>query len=852
MSASTGPVSYRLALRFALRELRGGIKGFRVLIACLALGVAAIAAVGNVRMAIETGLDRNAALLLGGDAEISFSYRFASEPERVWMESVADEISEIVDFRSMLGTGTEADGIDRTLVQVKAVDSAYPLYGTVTLADDIALEDALALGGESPGLVADTTLMDQLGLSVGDSVTLGDTDFRLAGRLLSEPDNITQGITLGPRVFVLRDALEGSVLLTEGSLFEASYRLRLPEAANLAALRAEARDDFGDRGLQWRDRRGGVPAAAGFVDRLADFLVLLGIAGLAVGGVGVAAAVKSHLDAKTETIAIFKTLGATARTIYAVYFIQIGLLSLLGIGLGIVFGTALPLIAAPIVEARLPVPAVFQIYPQPIAEAAIYGALTACIFTLWPLARARSVRAAELFRDASSEQHMPGRWDIGAVTALLLLLIAVATLFSGNSELTLYISGGILASLAVLWLAATGLRLAARRAAHASVANRRPAFRWAIAALGGPGSETVAVCLSLGLGLTVLASIGQIDSNLRGLVLRELPERAPAYFLLDIQNAQHDELVDRSLERDSVTDIDTAPMLRGIITQINGQNAREVAGPHWVFNGDRGITYATEPPPGTTFTAGEWWPEDYDGPPLVSFAEEEGTELGLSLGDEITLNVLGRDIVFQIASFREVEFETMGINFIMVVNPSALQGAPHTHIATVYMDDSSQEGPYLRELSEAYPNVTAVRTRDAIERAGELLEGIGVATRWGASVTLLTGIIVLIGAAAAGERRRIYEAAILKTLGATRARILGSFALRSAFVGAAAGGIAIVAGAIGGWWVTTQIMGGDFSFSWVSALGIVIGGALANLLAGLGFALRPLAARPAHVLRSRE
>jgi putative ABC transport system permease protein len=845
------PASLGLAVRFAMRELRGGIRGFRILIACLALGVAAIAAVGNVRMAIETGLDRNAAVLLGGDAEVEFSYRYASPEERAWMENASEEISEIVDFRSMLGTGGP-DGAGRTLVQVKAVDGAYPLYGSVTLEGGGPLADALAPQGAAPGLVADTTLIDQLGLEIGDRVTLGGTAFRLSGRLLQEPDSVTQGISLGPRVIVRRADLEGSGLLSEGSLFESSYRLRLDPGADLEAIGAEAQERFRDKGLQWRDRRGGVPGASRFVDRLADFLVLLGLAGLAVGGVGVAAAVKSHLDAKTETIAIFKTLGAGARTIYAVYFIQVGLLALLGIAIGIVAGTALPLLAAPLVEARLPVPAEFRVYGQPILEAAIYGALTACIFTLWPLARARNVRAAALFRDEGSGRQLPGRWDVGAVVALLGLLVAIATAFSGNSELTLTITAGILGALMVLWLAAQGLRAFARAAVRLRLTDNRPAFRWAIAALGGPGSETVAVCLSLGLGLAVLASIGQIDANLRGLVLRELPERAPAYFLVDIQMGQLDELLERSLARDGVDEIETAPMLRGVITRINGQPAREVAGPHWVLSGDRGVTYASEPPPGTVLTAGEWWPEDHAGPPLVSFAAEEGAELGLELGDEITVNILGRDLTFEIASFREVEFETMGINFIMTVNPGALAAAPHTHIATVYMNDPAGEGAFLRDLSGRYPNVTAVSTRDAIERAAELLEGIGVATRWGASVTLLTGIIVLVGAAAAGERRRIYEAAILKTLGATRRRLLASFALRSALVGAASGVIAILAGAAGGWWVTTQVMEAEFAFAWASAFGIVAGGALANLAAGLAFAWRPLAARPAAVLRGRE
>jgi putative ABC transport system permease protein len=235
----------------------------------------------------------------------------------------------------------------------------------------------------------------------------------------------------------------------------------------------------------------------------------------------------------------------------------------------------------------------------------------------------------------------------------------------------------------------------------------------------------------------------------------------------------------------------------------------------------------------------------------MSFAAEEAAEMGLSLGDTMTINVLGRDLTATITSFREVEFQTMGINFLIILDPAAIAGAPHTHIATVYAEEAA-EAPLLRDVAGAYPNITAVRVREAIEQVSTALEGLSAATRWGAAATLLTGIVVLIGAAAAGERRRVYEAAVLKTLGASRARILASFALRAALTGLAAGLVALAAGAIGGWWVTTYVMDARFRFEPVSALAVVAGGALASLLAGLAFAWRPLAARPAQVLRARD
>ncbi len=321
-------------------------------------------------------------------------------------------------------------------------------------------------------------------------------------------------------------------------------------------------------------------------------------------------------------------------------------------------------------------------------------------------------------------------------------------------------------------LAALGARSLARRLARSRLTRGRPALRCALGAVGGPGAETASVVMSLGLGLSVLAAVGQIDWNLRSLITADLPERAPAYFFVDIQNDQLDAFRELTLaEAGRLRRRDRADAARHHHPHQRPARRARWSGEHWALRGDRGVTYAAAPPPGTVVTEGEWWPEDYAGPPLMSFSAEEGAEMGLKLGDEMTVNVLGRDLTATIANFREVEFENMGINFLIVVDPAAIAGAPHTHIATVYAD-AAAEAPLLRDVAGTWPNITAVRVREAIDRFAESLGAISAATRWGAAATLLTGVVVLIGAAAAGERRRVFEAAVLKTLGATRGRIL--------------------------------------------------------------------------------
>ncbi|MCU0910597.1 MAG: FtsX-like permease family protein [Rhodobacteraceae bacterium] len=839
------------AFAIARRELRGGLRGFRVFLACLALGVAAIAAVGSVRAAIEAGLSREGAALLGGDAEMSFTYRYADGDERAWMEARAEAVSEIVDFRSM-AVVDRGGTAERALTQVKGVDAAYPLRGAVLLDPPMALPEALDGSGGLPGGVMERVLADRLGLRPGDVFRLGSQDFRLSAILVREPDAGAAGFSFGPRTLVRTAALADSQLLAEGTLFDTRYRLVLPEGADLALLEAEAEGLFRDTGMRWRDARNGAPNISRFVERLGAFLALVGLAGLAVGGVGVSAAVRAYLDGKVAVIATLKTLGAERRTIFAAYFLQIGALALFGIAIGLMLGAVLPMVFAPLIEARLPVPAAFGFYPGPLAEAALYGALAALLFTLWPLARTEEVRAAALYRGAAGEgRAWPRPVFVAATAGILAALVGAAALFSGLPELAAGAAAGVAGALLLLVLAATGARALARRLARARAVRGRTALRLALGAVGGPGNEAASVVLSLGLGLSVLAAVGQIDWNLRNAIATELPEVAPSYFVVDIQPDQIEGFRARLDANPAVSRVDTAPMLRGVLTRINGRPAEEVAGGHWVVRGDRGITYSATPSANTQITAGTWWPEDYAGPPQVSFAAEEAAEIGLQIGDEITVNILGRDITAEITSFREVDFSTAGIGFVMSMNPAALQGAPHSFISTVYAEDAA-EAAILRDLAEAYPNITAVPVKEVIGRVAGVLGGIAAAVTAAAAVTLATGAIVLIGAAAAGEAVRVFEAAVLKTVGASRGQVLAYFALRSAMLGAVAGVVAIAAGGLAGWAVMRFVMEARFTFESVSAVLIVSGGAMATLLAGLAFAWRPLAARPARVLRAQE
>ncbi len=839
-------MSLALASRLARRELRGGLRGFRVFLACLVLGVAAIAAIGSVREGVRAGLAREGASLLGGDAAVELSYRFATAAERQWLEAHALEVSEIAEFRSMVLTETGA----RALTEVKAVDEAWPLYGAPVLDPPMPLAQALAGAEGVPGVVMHPDLIARLGLEPGEVVRLGGQPFRLMAALVAEPDNAGGGFALGPRSLVRLADLGGSNLVGPGSLFSSEYRLKLAPGTDLDALSKATDAAIG--GARWHDQRNAAPGLRMFVDRLSSFLILVGLAGLAVGGVGVSSAVRSYLEEKTETIAVLKTLGAGKGVIFQIYALEIAVLTALGIGLGVVLGGALPWALGPVISRALPVPADFTPHLVPLAEAAAYGALAAAIFTLWPLARLRRIGPAALFREsATGLRGWPGPVGLVVTGLLVAALIALAIWRTGSVRLVLGAGVGFAGAALMLGLTALIVRLVARALAHGRFGHGRPALRMALAALGSRGGGLTATMLSLGLGLSVLASIGQIDNNLRGAIERELPEIAPALFVINIQPDQIEAIRARVAADPELRRIEDAPMLRGVITKINGRPAREVAGDHWVLRGDRGVTYSDTLPPRSRLVAGKWWPPDYTGPPQISFAADEAAEMGLSLGDTLTVNILGRDITGTITSLRKVDFSGAAMGFVLAMDPAALKGAPHTILASIYASQAG-EAALMRELSDMYPNLTVISVRDALSRISVIMGSIAAAITYSALVTLVTGLVVLIGAAAADQNRRNYEAALLKTLGATRGGILASFALRTIFAGFAAGAVAVAAGALGAWSVMHFVMKQDFSFAPLSALAIVLGGVAVTLIASLGFTWKSLMTRPAEVLRARE
>ncbi|MBI1245825.1 MAG: FtsX-like permease family protein [Alphaproteobacteria bacterium] len=842
MNAS--PDSFALAWRLARREMRGGIRGFRVFMACLMLGVAAIAGVGSLADGVREGLRRDARTILGGDVELSFTHRSTS-PEQAAFIAASGRVSQILEMRAMARTTDE-----RALVELKAVDSAYPLVGEVRVGGAAGLAAAFARDAQGRwGAAVEPAALTRLATKIGGTIRIGEADFVVRATVESEPDRTANLFTLGPRVMIGREALAATELVQPGALIRYITRVVLAPGTDAAGWIETLKTRFPDAGWRIRGESEAAPGLQRWIDRIAMFLTLVGLTALLVGGVGVANAVRSYLDARTASIATIKCLGAPGRLVLRLYLLQILSMAAIGIGAGLAIGAAVPALAGPLLAERLGVEAGEGLHLPALALAAAFGMATAFAFALWPLARAREVPPAALFRDLVAPfRRWPRAVYIWASGAALVALAGLAIATSIDRKLGAAFCVAAVVCFAVFRLAAWLVSLAARRFGGV----RNPALRLALANMHRPGSPTPGIVLSLGLGLTVLVLIAQVQGNFQRQLDEQLPQMAPSFFFIDIQPDQiatFDRLVSSF---PGVGEIRQVPSLRGRIVKLNGVPVEQaVVAPdaQWAIGSDRGLTYSGKMPPGTRLVAGEWWPENYSGPPLVSMDGQIARGMGLGLGDTITINVLGREMEARIANLRAIDWTSLGINFTLTFAPGMLEGAPQTWIATAQVDPAGEDG-LERAVTAAFPNVSSIRIKRALATARDTVEAIALAARATAAVTLAAGTLVLAGAILATQRRRTYDAVMLKVLGATRRDVMRALLLEFALTGAAAASVAAVLGTLAAYLLISNYMRIDFALLPGTLATTIAGAAAAAAAIGLAGTWRALGQKAAPLLRN--
>jgi putative ABC transport system permease protein len=835
-----------LAIRYARRELRSGLSGFRIFLAALTLGVAAIAGVGSLGQAFLTGLSEKGQILLGGDIRMARQYVPADEKEQAFMAGYG-RVTALATMRSM---ATHVQNPERrALIEIKAVDPLYPLIGQVVLDPLMPLPAALDCGVTCGAAVEDALLV-RLGLKTGDMIRVGNTDFEVRARIVSEPDRVVGGFTLGPRVMLSREGLTRSGLIVEGSLINYTYKISFASETTPEEFRAAEEAAFPDGRWDVDDHTNAIPRVTRFVEQATMFLSLIALTALIVGAVGAGQAVEAFLERRRETIATLKAMGAEGGQIFLIYLTQIMAVACVGLLLGLVIGAALPFAVEYFFGASIPAPANYAVYPGPLALAAVFGLLAALGFAIPPLARAREIAPAGLFRDLVAPSHMRARLTYRVAGVVIFATIAALSIaLSPYPEFNLGFLAGMAAVLVFLRVAGGLIRRLISRLPR----QRSQVARLALANLVRPGAPSTSIMVALGLGLTLLATVALLDASVRAEVEDQLPERAPSFFFVDIQRDQVEPFKQEIEQFKSASDFSATPMLRGRIVKLNGVPAEEAniaADSKWAVDGDRGVTYASVPPADTRVVEGPaWWPADYRGPPLLSFDAELAEGMGLKIGDTMTLNILGRDIEATIFNLRDVDFRTGGINFLNIMSPGIIDQAPHSFLATVRADAADEE-PMFAAISRAFPNITVVRVKETLAQVGELLAALARGVSVASLVTILAGVLVLAGAIAAGHRARLYDAVVLKVLGATRARLGAVYVIEYGLLGTLAGLAALGAGTVAAWSVAYFVLDIPFVFAARAVALTIIGGALGTLVLGLAGGFAALSAKPAQRLRN--
>lgn len=838
-----------LALRFALRELRSGLGGFYIFITCIALGVFAIAGVGSISASLSDGLNHQARILLGGDATFTLFQREATPDELQFLRQHG-QVSVVATARGM----ARAPNGDLALIDVKAVDGNHPMLGHVTLDPKVPLQDVLAQRDGAFGAAVDPVLLARLNLKIGDTVTVGNATFAIRSAVLTEPDKLLDGITLGPRFLISDTAFRATGLIQPGSLVRWTYRVRLdaPSEAAVQNLIDQTHRQFPQAGWEVRSSTNASPQLERNVSRFTQFLTLVGLAALLIGGIGVVNAVRSHLDQRRDTIATFKALGATSRVVFTIYLTQVMLLAIAGSLIGAVLGATLPYAALALFGKILPLPLEPAIYLGQLAIALGYGVLAALAFALWPLGRVHDVSVATLFRDGILEESRAPRTRHLALMGLVIaLLIAVAIGFAYDRKVAAIF---IVASL-VVFIVLRGVAVVVMLIAKHLPRSSHTMLRLAIANIHRPGALTPSVVLSLGLGLAAMVTVTQIDSNLRRQFMAALPDHAPSFYFIDIPSADAQRFGQFLKNNAPAANVETVPMLRGRIVAVKGvraENLKPSSDVEWVLQSDRGLTYADEVPPGSKIVEGGWWPQGYQGKPLVSLEKKIADGFGVKVGDEITVNVLGRDVSATVSNLRRVDWQTLGINFVLVFSPNTFNGAPHTDIATLTANLSTpaDDAKVIKAVAASFPSIISVRVRDALQSIGAVVTNLVLGIRGASLITLVSALLVLGGALAAGHRHRVYDAVILKTLGATRWQLIGAYMMEYLLIALATAVFGVAAGSIAAWQIVTRLMTLGFQWQAGNAALVVLVAVVLTVCLGLAGTLIALNQKPAAVLRN--
>lgn len=843
-------------LKMAWRETRAAWRHFLYFLICIAIGVGALTGVSLFGTQVEQTVTKEARSLLGGDLEIRLSWQVSPAGQAV-LDSLNDRgvalthISELVAMAAKAESSTT--GQPTQIIELKAVEPQYPLYGSLRLEPDVGLAELLRRQtGNCPerlcfGVVVQESLLIRMGLAVGDRLKIGQGQFVITGVVRTEPDRMANAFSLGPRVFMSQEGLRAADLIKLGSRVRERYLLKIPSAMAPEPLLYELRGRLASDSARVSGYRDAQPQLKQSLEQLTRYLGLIGLTALFVGGLGVATSVHAFVREKLNTIAILKTVGADSPTIIWTYALQAMILGLVGSLVGLIIGVLLhqglpwmiaALMASDLLDQLGFAKAGMDVSFAPLAKGMALGLLSTLLFTLWPLLTIREVKPARIFRrdvapPTSSGDPERTRWGrfwqgIDRIKALTSIGIGLGlTLLSMWEAGSWKVGALFILSFAVAVLL---LGLSARVALAALKQWPRPEHLVLCQALGNivrPGSQVAGITIAIGIGVMVVTTVSLVERSLLTQVGENRPTDAPTFFFIDIQPDQSEEFVALLRRRSSDPAPTLTPLIRSRLSALKGHAIKmepaseeeeqrektaeiEERRKKWYLTREYVLTFLQDLPKDNKVIQGAWWTSgQVFSRPLISIEEDAAKQLGLTIGDTVELDIQGAPVTGEISSIRQVEWGNFSTNFYMIFSPGALDGAPQTYVATVRIRPA-EEVALQQAVVASFPNVTAINIGDVLDSFARVLDRLSLAIRAVALFCVLSAGLVMAAALAATRYRRLYESVIFKALGATRGVIAQTFAVEYALLGALGGLLGSVLASALSWGVLSTV----FDLAW--------------------------------------
>lgn len=841
------------ACRVGLIEMAADFGRFWLLIVCLAVGTALIAGVATVGAAITQAVDENAALLMGGDLELTRADRAATDEE-------LEVLSGFGTVAALIDTNLRAESPSgEAFVDLVAAGPDYPLLGTVSSTaggPNEQLADLLGVRHDRYGVIAHPVMLDQLGLAPGDIMRLGGTDFEVRGSLASLPDAAVRGFRLGLTAVISTDGFAAvsdrtSPLPGLGTYFR--YKLLLDDDGDLVDVRHNLVDALGPSGWEIRSALDGLGPMLRYYQLFMSFLVIVGLASLLIGGVSVWSSMSAYVADRAGVVAVLRSLGASRLRVLGHFLVQVLAVSAIGIGIGVSIGAGIGLILLPAIGDAVGIPLVSRLDPVAILIATGVGFVTAFAFSYLPLVQAQAVTPASLFRSRGLGAP-PIDWrqlvSSGAVWPLLgasAAFIGLAYLLTFDIVLVLAFVG---ASVLAVGLIQATITLALRGLRRMPDPGFRP-LRHALRTIVGSPANAAAVVVSVGLALATLVVVLVLGVNLRNEFLGASVFDAPTLVASDLFADEVEQLEALAAQGTDIARFTATPMLRGQFTALNGSPANGLSGrgpeASFLLSGEIPFTYRAELPASSRLVEGQWWSPEHEGEPLVSLHHNLRQGLGISLGDTLSFSIFGEAVTARVANFRDYSWQG-GVDFLVTFSPSVLEGYPATLLGAVTAAPGREEA-LERFLAEEFQDVRFVAIGETLQQITRALSQLSFAAGAIGALAVSNGLLVLIGSLATGRRQREADAVLTKVLGATRGEVISTTLLQFGLLAAFAALLATPIGVGLAYVLTAVLLDVAFTVE-VPILGLVqIGAIVITAVLGAAMLLRVLSRRPARLLR---